>query len=316
MVFAKFVSCGHYLPKKVLSNKDLESILETSDEWIQSRTGIEQRHIAENEETTAYMGYRACLEAINNAQILAENIDMIVVATTTPDHVFPSVASKIQAELGACHAFVFDVQAVCSGFVYALAVANNFIQSGQAKNALVVGSDRMSSIVNWKDRSTAVLFGDGAGAYFLQASEDKGVLSTHLYSDGSFYKDLYVENKDIDAEFGIKMIGQNVFKHGVKKMGQSVTDALTFNQLTIDDVDCFIPHQANKRIILSIAELFNIPLDKMIITVDKQANTSAATIPLATYSAIQSKRLSAGDLFVITALGGGFSWGSAVLRYL
>jgi 3-oxoacyl-[acyl-carrier-protein] synthase-3 len=313
---AQFMSCGHYLPKKIVTNKDLESILDTSDEWIQTRTGIRQRHIAGVDESTAYMGTQACIEALEKSSLKASDIDMIIVATTTADHVFPATATQIQKNINAINACAFDIQAVCAGFIYALSIANSFIQSNQAKNILVVGADRMSSLVDWSDRSTAVLFGDGAGAYLLtQSATKKGILSTHLFSDGTFYNDLYVEKDDKKQTQFIKMMGGSVFKNGVKKMGEAIKQALAFNALTTEHIDCFIPHQANKRIILSIAEYFNLPLDKVQITVDKHANTSAATIPLATYEAIATGKIKAHDRILLTALGGGFSWGSAVLYY-
>lgn len=314
--YAQFTSCGHYLPKKIVTNKDLENQLDTTDEWIQTRTGIKQRHIADHLETTAYMGMQSCIEALEKAGVNASDIDMIIVATTTPDHAFPAVATQIQKNLNAVNACAFDIQAVCAGFIYALSVANSFIQTNQARNILVVGADRMSSIVDWSDRSTAVLFGDGAGAYLLtQSLTNKGILSTHLFSDGNFYNDLYVEKDCQKQTQFIKMMGQTVFKNGVKKMGESINIALDFNNFTMSDIDYFIPHQANKRIILSIAEHFNLPLEKVQITVDKHANTSAATIPLATYEAIKNGRVKPQDKVLLTALGGGFSWGSAILYY-
>ena len=313
MINSRFVSCGHYLPKKILTNFDLEKMMDTSDEWIQSRTGIKQRYVAGEKESTAFMGKMASLEALEKSSLNTEDIDMIVVATTTPDNIFPSVATKIQHMLGAKNASAFDVQAVCAGFIYALSIADSFIKSGKVKNILVVGSERMTSLLDWNDRGTAVLFGDGAGAYLLSASESsKGIIATHLFSDGQCYDDLYVESS---SKPFIKMNGPTVFKHGVKKMGESIETALLESSLKISDIDCFIPHQANKRIILGISEHFSIPISKVQISVDKYANTSAATIPLATHDAISSGRVNNGDLLLLTALGGGFSWGSAVLYY-
>jgi 3-oxoacyl-[acyl-carrier-protein] synthase-3 len=315
-LYAEFLSCGHYLPKKIVTNKELESKMDTTHEWIETRTGITQRHIAEDYETTAYMGTQACLEALEKASLNVSDVDMIIVATTTPDHIFPATATQIQKNLNAVNACAFDIQAVCAGFIYALSIANSFIQTNQARTILIVGTDRMSSLVDWTDRSTAVLFGDGAGAYLLkQSSTKKGILSTHLFSDGTFYNDLYVEKDFSKQTQFIKMMGQTVFKNGVKKMGEAINEALHFNNLTADKIDCFIPHQANKRIILSIAEYFNLPLDKVQITVDKHANTSAATIPLATYEAIRTGKIKSKDRLLLTALGGGFSWGSAILYY-
>lgn len=318
---SKVLSCGHYLPEKIVSNFDLESMLDTTSEWIVQRTGIENRHIANDQETTAYMAYKAAQEALKNANFEAQNVDMIVLATSTPDHPFPATATKVQSLLKAHKAFAFDLQAVCSGFVYALSVADNFIKSGQVKNVLVIGADAMSRILDWKDRSTAVLFGDGAGAYFVQSQDyqkGEGILSTHLYSDGSLYEALYVSTAEpFDNKRGyVKMEGSTIYKHAVKKIGQAVVDALNFNNLLIDDVNWFVPHQANKRILESICDHFKIPPSKMIITIDKHCNTSAATIPLATCAAIQDGRIKSGDLLVLEALGGGLTWGSAVLRFM
>lgn len=317
---SKVLACGHYLPEKCLTNHDLESMLDTTSDWIVQRTGIEQRHIANESETTAYMAFKASEEALTKAGLSAKDIDMIVLATSTPDHPFPATATKVQALLGATKAFAFDVQAVCSGFVYALSIADNFIKSGQVKNVLVIGADAMSRILNWKDRSTAVLFGDGAGAYVLQSApyaKNQGILSTHLYSDGTLYEALYVDTSEpFDNKRGhVKMDGQTIYKHAVRKIGQAVVDALKHNDLVIADIDWFVPHQANRRILESICDHFNIPPEKMIITIDKHCNTSAATIPLATHSALQDGRIQPGHLLVLEALGGGLTWGSAVLRF-
>lgn len=319
MFCSKVKGVGHYLPKKCVSNKDLEDQLNTSHEWIFSRTGIEQRHIASQDETTAYMAAVAAREALANAKIDASEIDMIVLATTTPDHPFPASAVQVQNLIGAQKAFAFDVQAVCSGFIYALSVADNFIKSGQVKKALVIGADAMSRLLDWNDRSTAVLFGDGAGAYVLESTpyeKNTGILSTHLFSDGAFYDLLYVDtNEQFDNKRGyIKMQGSSIYKHAVKKIGDAICTAMAANNLTVDDVDWLVPHQANKRILESIADNFNLPLEKMIITIGKHSNTSSATIPLATYEGIQNGSIKPGQLLVLEALGGGLTWGSAVLR--
>lgn len=319
MFCSKIKSVGHYLPKKCVKNKDLEDLLQTTDEWIVSRTGIKQRYIADDNETTAYMAAQASIEALNVAGCLAIDIDMIVLATTTPDHPFPAAAVKVQSLIGATKAFAFDVQAVCSGFIYALSIADNFIKSGQVKKVLVIGADKMSTLLNWKDRSTAVLFGDGAGAYLLESApyeKSQGVLSTHLFSDGAFYDQLYVDIAEpYDNKRGyVKMDGRNIYKHAVKKIGDAICIALSENNLTIDDVDWLVPHQANKRILESIADNFKMPLEKMIITIGEHSNTSSATIPLATHHGVKNGLIKDGHLLVLEALGGGLTWGSAVLR--
>ncbi|CAO5679305.1 MAG: 3-oxoacyl-[acyl-carrier-protein] synthase 3 [Holosporales bacterium] len=319
MFCSKVKGVGHYLPKKCVTNQDLETMMETTHDWIFSRTGIEQRYIASAEETTAFMAAQAAKEALDQAHIHPNDVDMIVLATTTPDHPFPAAAVKVQSLLGAKNAFAFDVQAVCSGFIYALSVADNFIKSGQAKKVLVIGADAMSRLLNWKDRTTAVLFGDGAGAYVLEAapySKDSGMLSTHLFSDGDYYDLLYVNTQEpFDNKRGyIKMEGSSIYKHAIKKIGGAIVTALEKNNLTVDDVDWLVPHQANRRILESIAEHFKLPLEKMIITIGKHSNTSSATIPLATYAGIKDGKIKPNQLLVLEALGGGLTWGSAVLR--
>lgn len=300
-----------------MTNADLEKILDTSDEWITQRTGIKQRYIAEgSDETTAQMAYNAAQQALEIAGIAPDHVDMIILATSTPDHAFPASAVKVQTLLKADNAFAFDVQAACSGFIYALSTANQFIKTGAVKTALVIGSDRMSSLVNWNDRTTAILFGDGAGAYVLQAAPDEpdqGILSTHLFSNGKQYESLYVEAHE--GTSGIKMDGKLIYKQAILKIGEAVTTALKANKLSVCDVDWFVPHQANQRILESVCDHFHIPYEKMIMTVAKHANTSAATIPLATYAGIQDGKIKTGNLLVLEALGGGLTWGSAALRF-
>lgn len=338
-----FRSCvagiGHYLPKNCVKNTDLPAHLNTSDEWIRNRTGIAQRYIAKADETTAYMAANAAKQALAAANIDASEIDAIVLATTTPDHGFPAAAARVQALIGASNAFAFDVQAVCSGFVYALSIADNFIKVGQAKTVLLIGAESMSRIVDWNDRSTCVLFGDGAAALVLKATElsketstyiqtantnsvnaridIRGVLSTHLYSDGCGYDLLYVDHT-IDTpnkRGGVSMNGREIFKNAVKKIGEAVENALLANKLTVEDIDWFVPHQANERIIAGVIDHFHLPPEKVVVTVDKHANTSAASIPLALYEAVTDGRIKPGQLVLIEAMGGGLTWGSAIIRW-
>ncbi|PIZ32316.1 MAG: 3-oxoacyl-ACP synthase [Alphaproteobacteria bacterium CG_4_10_14_0_8_um_filter_37_21] len=317
---SKVLSCGHYLPQKCVTNFDLEKKMNTSNEWITQRTGIKQRYIAEGvNETTAQMAYKAAQQALEIADIKPDDVDMIILATSTPDHAFPASAVKVQALLKANNAFAFDMQAACSGFIYALSTADNFIKTGGAKTVVVIGADRMSSLVDWHDRTTAVLFGDGAGAYVLQAqaySPHQGILSTHLFSNGMQYESLYVDDSNCTNKYGyIKMDGKLIYKNAILKIGQAVTTALNANNLSVNDVDWFVPHQANQRILESICDHFHIPYEKMIMTIADHANTSAATIPLATYKGIADGKIKAGDLLVLEALGGGLTWGSAALRF-
>ncbi len=318
---------GHYLPKKVLKNHDLPSHLDTSHEWIVERTGIHQRHIAGAEESTAFMAYRAGLQALENSGIEIDAIDAIIVATTTPDHGFPAVATRVQALLGMTRGFGFDVQAVCSGFVYALSVADNFIKTGQAKTVLLIGAESMSRILDWNDRGTCILFGDGAGAFVLTANTARaddnptevkqGVLSTHLYSDGKGYDLLYVDREiETPQQRGaVVMNGREIFKNAVHKIGEAVEKALAHNELKVSDIDCFVPHQANARIIKGIIDRFSLPQEKVVMTVAEHANTSAASIPLAVYAAIQEGKIQKGHLVLLEAMGGGLTWGSALIRW-
>lgn len=322
-------SIGHYLPKNCVKNTDLPPHLDTSDEWIRNRTGITQRHISSPEETTAFMAAEAAKQALSNAKIDASQIDAIILATTTPDNGFPATSTRVQALIGASNAFAFDIQAVCSGFVYALSVADNFIKAGQAKKILLIGAESMSRIVDWNDRGTCVLFGDGAAALVLQAApnhtesktsqsaSESGVLSTHLYSDGCGYDLLYVDHT-IDTpnkRGGVIMNGREIFKSAVKKIGEAVEKALAENNLTVGDIDWFVPHQANERIITGVIDHFHLPPEKVVVTVDKHANTSAASIPLALYEAVNDGRIQPGQLVLIEAMGGGLTWGSAIIRW-
>ena len=339
-----FRSCvagiGHYLPKNCVKNADLPVHLNTSDEWIRERTGIKQRYTANSEETTAYMAATAAKQALSKAGLCAAEVDAIVLATTTPDNGFPATAARVQALIGASNAFAFDIQAVCSGFVYALSVADNFIKAGQAKNVLLIGAESMSRIVDWNDRGTCVLFGDGAAALVLKATEldkellsniqsantnsskarnaeKRGVLSTHLYSDGCGYDLLYIDHatETPNKRGSIVMNGREIFKKAVKKIGEAVENALTANKLTVADIDWFVPHQANERIITGVIDHFHLPPEKVVVTVDKHANTSAASIPLALYEAVTDGRIQPGQLVLIEAMGGGLTWASAIIRW-
>lgn len=328
MTYSSVISgIGHYLPKACVKNADLPAHLNTTDEWIRERTGITQRFRAADDETTAVMAANAAKQALNMAGLDASSVDAIVLATTSPDHGFPATATRVQALIGARNAFAFDVQAVCSGFVYALSIADNFIKAGQAKTVLLIGAESMLRLVDWHDRTTCVLFGDGAAAIVLTSSEiskelvveenPRGILSTHLYSDGCGYDLLYV-NQEIETENkrgAIVMNGREIFKSAVKKIGEAVEKALIANNLTVDDIDWFVPHQANQRIIQGVIDHFNLPPEKVVMTVDKHANTSAASIPLAMFEAVRDGRIKPGQLVLIEAMGGGLTWASAIIRW-
>lgn len=319
MLKSKIISTGSYLPKKILTNLDLTKTVDTSDEWIVERTGIKQRHIAADNELTSDIAFKAALKAIENSKIKAEDIEMIILATTTPDLTFPATATTIQAKLNAKKAFAFDVQAVCSGFVYALNVADNFIKAGQVKNALVIGADILSRIVNWNDRNTCVLFGDGAGAVLLEATKDEksGIIASNLHSDGSLNNILKTSGgvASNQKSGAIEMLGKEVFKHAVGKMTKSVLEALEKANLKVSDVDLLVPHQANLRILTAVAEKLGIEKEKVVLTVENHANTSAASIPLALDFANSKKQIKKGDVVVLEALGGGLTWGSIVLKW-
>jgi len=310
---------GSYLPKKIVTNLELSKTVETSDEWIIERTGIKQRHIADESELTSDIAAKAALEALKNAKINASEIDLIVLATTTPDLTFPSTATTVQNKIGAINAFAFDIQAVCSGFVYALTTADSFIKSGQVKKALVIGSDILSRIVDWNDRNTCVLFGDGAGAVVVEASLDqqRGIISWDLHSDGSLNDILKTSGGPASNQKSgfIEMAGKEVFKHAVEKMSNSVLSVLAKANLTTKDINLLVPHQANARILKSVASRLELNDDQVIVTVENHANTSAASIPLALDLANSQKRIKRGDVVVLEALGGGLTWGSIVLKW-
>lgn len=323
-LFSVVKGCGAYLPKRIVTNHDLAAIMDTSHEWIVERTGIHQRHVAAEGELTSDLATHAANQALERAGITADKLDLIVMATTTADDTFPAAAVTVQKNLGAHQAFAFDVQAVCSGFVYALSVADNFIRCGQVKTALVIGAETMSRLLDPADRGTAVLFGDGAGALVLQAEEavaeeklpqQRGVLSTHLYSDGRCRDALYVDGgPSRGGAIGfVRMQGREVMKGAVEKIGAAVKKALEFHGLTPQDIDWFVPHQANIRIINAVAKHFALPTERVIVTVDQHANTSAASIPLALAAAEADGRILPGHLVVIEAMGGGIYLG--ICRY-
>lgn len=322
MSFARIAGTGSYLPKKVLTNHDLEQMVETSDQWIRERTGISKRHIVADGETTCDLAEQAARRALQAAGREPADLDLIVVATTTPDQIFPSTACLLQARLGVAGCPAFDVQAVCTGFVYALGVVDNFIRAGSARCALVIGAESLSRIVDWTDRQTCVLFGDGAGAVVLEASDEKGIISTHLHADGS-YSGLLQVPAGVSAGYDlvqegrafIEMRGNEVFRMAVTTLGRIVDETLEANGLKKSDVDWLIPHQANIRIINATAKKLRLSMDRVVVTVDQHGNTSAASVPLALDAAVRDFRIHRGDTLLLEAFGGGFTWGSALIRY-
>jgi 3-oxoacyl-[acyl-carrier-protein] synthase-3 len=319
MTYSKIIGTGSYLPKKILTNHDLESVVDTSDSWIRSRTGIEQRHIAAENEMASDLAINACLKAIESADISADKIDLIIVATTTPDMTFPSTACILQSKLGIKDCPAFDVQAVCSGFIYALATADMFIRAGRCNTALVVGTEIYSRLLDWNDRSTCVLFGDGAGAVLITKSDQPGILSSHLHANGSHYNALSlpgnISHGKIQGNPFITMEGNTVFKFAVKVMEEIVYEALSENNLQISDINWLIPHQANIRIIQSTAKKLGLPMDKVVTTIAKHGNTSAASIPLALDIAVRDKRIKPNQYVLLEGVGGGFTWGAVLIRW-
>ena len=319
MINARIAGTGSYLPEKVLTNKDLEEMVETSDEWIRERTGIKRRHIVADDELTSDLALAAARPAIDAAGISADDLDLIIIATTTPDKVFPSSACILQRKLGLEKIPAFDIQAACSGFVYALDVANRFIQTGGAANVLVIGAETMSRLIDWTDRGTCVLFGDGAGAIVLQASDVEGVISTHIHSDGRHEELLHVPcsaSAAMKAESAfIHMKGNEVFRKAVGTLGLIAKETLATNNIEQDELDWLVPHQANLRIIKAAAKKLSLPMEKVIVTVDEHANTSSASIPLALDAAVRDGRIQRGELLLFEAFGAGFTWGSALVRY-
>lgn len=314
---------GSYLPEKIMTNHDLAQFVDTDDEWVVQRTGIKQRHIANETETTGYMALKAAEQALKKANLMGSDIDMIVLATTTPDQTFPATAVSVQAKIGMTQGMAFDVQAVCSGFVYALSVADNFIKAGQVKRALVIGAEKFSNLLDWNDRTTCVLFGDGAGCVILEADNaakgnfyDRGILSTHLHSDGRLQDMLYVDGgagttKTIGV---VHMEGKDVFKHAVQNLGDVVHEVLQHHGIPVESIDWLVPHQANIRIIETTAKKLHMPMEKVIVTVDHHGNTSAASIPLAFAEALDKGRMKKGQLVLLEAMGAGFTWGAALVR--
>ncbi|MEJ2128574.1 MAG: ketoacyl-ACP synthase III [Woeseiaceae bacterium] len=322
MTYSRIAGTGSYLPAKVVTNADLEKTMDTSDEWIRERTGIRRRHIAGEGETCSDMALEAATNAIDMAGIDVSDIDLIVIGTTTPDKVFPSTACIVQRRLGIHNIPAFDIQAVCSGFVYAMDVANRMIVTGGAKNALVIGSETLSRIVNWEDRSTAVLFGDGAGAVVLQASDEPGLISTHIHADGA-YEDLLEVPYGISNGYDmlkaekahIQMQGNAVFRKAVGTLGDMARETLAGNGIDKQELDWLVPHQANMRIILAAAKKVDLPMERVVVTVDEHANTSSASIPLALDTAVRDGRIKRGQLLLFEAFGAGFTWGSALVRF-
>jgi 3-oxoacyl-[acyl-carrier-protein] synthase-3 len=331
MPVSQIVGCGSYLPERVLTNHDLAAIVDTSDEWIVERTGIRQRHVASNGQLTSDLAVEAARRALEHAGIPAAEVDLVVLATTTPDNTFPATAAKVQARLGISHGAAFDIQAVCSGFIYGLAVADNFIRAGQMRTALVIGAETFSRILDWRDRATCVLFGDGAGAVVLRAgqarpakgkegrghNQARGILSTHLHSDGRLYDLLYVDGGPSSTQSvgHVRMNGKEVFRHAVTNLAGVVLEALGANGLTVQDIDWVVPHQANKRILDGTARKLGLPAEKVVVTVDRHANTSAASIPLALDEAVRDGRIREGHLVLMEAMGGGLTWGAGLVRW-
>jgi len=333
---------GSYLPERVVTNEELAKAIDTSDEWITARTGIRQRHIAGEGELTSDLALQAIQRTLEGSGVTAEDIDLLILATTTPDNTFPATATKVQTRLGMANGAAFDIQAVCSGFVYALSVADNFVKAGQAETVAVIGAETFTRILDWNDRGTCVLFGDGAGAVILRATEQddaasstaeqddaasstaeqghnrgRGILSTHLHSDGATNDLLYVDGGPSSTQTvgHVRMVGREVFRHAVTKLADIVDEALEANGLAPDDIDWLVPHQANKRILDGTARKLGLSDEKMVVTVDRHANTSAASIPLALDEAVRDGRIQSGDLVLMEAMGGGLTWGAALVRW-
>jgi len=316
MIYSKINATGSYLPERILSNKDLEKSLDTTDEWIVSRTGIKERHIIGDDETTSDMAYKAALDALKSSTINPSEIDLIIVATTTPDKVFPSTACSVQNKLNIGECPAFDIQAVCSGFIYALSIADKFIKTGAKKNILVIGADAMSRITDYTDRRNAILWGDGAGAVILTATDKPGILSTHIHSEGKYESMLHVPRSNNPSKKDtIEMQGNQVFKMAVNTLDRIVDETLNANNLMKSDIDWLVPHQANIRILEATAKKLEMPMDKVVVTLDKHGNTSAASIPLALDYGVKSGKIKSGETILMEAFGGGFTWGSALIKY-
>jgi len=322
VVFSRIAGTGSCLPEKIMTNQDIEKVVDTDDQWIQERTGIKQRHIAQDHETTCSMSVSAAKNAMQAANVSPEEIDLIIVATTTPDNIFPSTACLVQKELGIIGCPAFDIQAVCTGFVYAVTTADKFIKSGSAKKALVIGAETLSRIIDWSDRTTCVLFGDGAGAVVLEASEEPGILSTHIHADGRYENLLRVprgistpkNHYEAEKPF-IEMKGNEVFKVAVTTLGRIVDETLEANNLEKSDIDWLIPHQANIRIIAATAKKLKMPMEQVVVTVAEHGNTSAASVPLALDHAVRNGSIKRGQTLLLEAFGGGFTWGSVLVKF-
>lgn len=318
-IYSRIIGTGSFLPEKILTNKDLEDIVDTTDQWIRERTGINKRHIVGKHENCSDLAEAASRRALEAAGIEPEDIDLIVLATTTPDQIFPSTACEVQQKLGIHGCPAFDVQAVCTGFIYALSVADKFIRTGSSRRALVIGSETFSRILDWQDRATCVLFGDGAGAVVIEAAEEPGIISSHLHADGA-YKDLLQVPRGIgsgscDGDPYVEMRGYEVFKMAVTTLGRIVDETLEANGMKKSDIDWLIPHQANTRIIQATARKLDLPMDQVVVTVGEHGNTSAASIPLALDTAVRDGRICRGETVLMEGFGGGFTWGSVLLRY-
>jgi 3-oxoacyl-[acyl-carrier-protein] synthase-3 len=318
LIYSRITGTGSHLPEKVVTNHDLEAMVDTSDEWIRTRTGIERRRVAADGETTVDLAERAARRALDAANVAPADVDFIAFGTTTPDLVFPNCGTLLQKRLGCRGAPAFSVETACAGFMYALSIADKYVRCGEAKRALVIGAETLSRIVDWRDRATAVLFADGAGAVLLEPHAAPGVLSTHLHSDGE-YKDLLYCGSGVSTGFAaqlvITMAGNEVFKIAVTKLGQAVDEALAANGLDRSALDWLVPHQANIRIIQATARKLDLPMERVIVTVQDHGNTSAASVPLALDVAVRDGRIKRGDLLLLEAFGGGFTWGSALVRY-
>ena len=323
---ARIIGTGSYLPKKILTNNDLAKFVDTSDEWIVERSGIRQRHMAADGEVTSDLAFQAVSRAVEAAGISAKELDLVIVATTTPDHTFPATATRVQAMLDMGNGAAFDVQAVCGGFVFALAIANNFVRMGQARNVAVIGAETMTRLLDWKDRTTCVLFGDGAGAVILRADSVRsaqpneikhGLLSTHIHSNGHLYDLLYVDGGPSWTQTvgHLRMQGREVFRHAVTNLASVVGEALEANGMVHEDIDWLVPHQANMRILQGTAKKLRLDPEQVVITIDRHANTSAASVPLALDTAVRDGRIRDGQIVVMEAMGGGMTWGAALTRW-
>ncbi|MBV9570594.1 MAG: ketoacyl-ACP synthase III [Alphaproteobacteria bacterium] len=323
VIRSQIIGCGAYLPERILTNDELARMVDTSDEWIAARTGIRRRHIVVDGETTADLALRAATRALADARVTAQEIDLVIVATTTPNETFPSVATAVQSRIGMTRGAAFDVQAVCSGFIYGLAVADSFIRTKQAETILLVGAETMSRLMDWTDRTTCVLFGDGAGALVIRAGEgggdlsDRGVFNTKLYSDGRLHDLLYVDGGPSTTGMTghLRMLGKEVFKHAVINIAESIEASASASGIAISDIDWFVPHQANQRILDATARRLKVAPQRFISTIEDHGNTSAASVPLALDVAVRDGRIKRGDLILLEAMGGGLTWGAALLRW-